>query len=101
MDGLETIASCQGQCGVSNAYVYFYFGGWEVISRFAFQEIAPPLQGIDGTSIGVEIFNESIPMGKLSMRDTLPQVTRALVSMLNRRRSECCDDTEYIKLHSY
>lgn len=72
-----------------------------MISRFAFQEIAPALQGIDGTSISVEIFNDSAPMGKLSIRDTLPQATRALVSMLSHRRSEWLDDRAHTKPHSY
>ena len=98
--GLVTIASCQGWTGVSNAHVYFYFGDWETISRFAFQEIAPAIQGIDGTSISVEIFNESEPMGKLNIRDTVPQVTQSVKLMLSRRMSECSYDRERTMLRN-
>ncbi len=49
------------------AYVFFYFGDWQTISRFAFEVIAPALNGIDGAKISVQIFNGSEPMGKLSV----------------------------------
>lgn len=101
VEGLETISSCQGQPGVFNAYVYFCFGDWETISKFAFQEIAPALQNIDGASISVKMFSDSEPMGELSIRDTLPDVTRAIVSMLNRRRSGFSDDKAHRAPCSY
>lgn len=88
VDGLETIASCQGDIGLCDAYVYFYYRDWETLSKFAFKEIASVLHGIEGTSISVEIFNGSVPMGKLTARDALSQITDAVTSMLSHRKSE-------------
>ncbi len=84
IEGLETLASCQGWVNGGEAYVYFYYGNWKTITRLAFENIAPVLQGINGVSVSVEVFNQSDPMGKLGIRtEVIPAVTSALVSVLN------------------
>ncbi len=84
IEGLETIASCQGRPGDKEwAYVYFYYGSWQQISRLAFEDIAAVIEGIDGVKISISVFNGSNPMGKLSMRaEALPTVTSALAEDL-------------------
>ncbi len=102
VDGLETIASCQGepaanpQEGVrSMAYVFFYFGDWQTISRFAFEIIAPAFDGIEGAKISVQIFNGSEPMGKLGVgTPSVAKLAAALGRAISRHKSLCSHDME-------
>ena len=88
IEGLETLASCQGWLGGGEAFVYFYYGDWQMISRLAFEKIATAIQGIDGAAISVEIFNGSRPMGKLGIAaGALSAVISALIPVLNPRKN--------------
>ena len=83
VDGLETIDSCQGDPDHEMpAYVFFCFTDWETICRFAFDVVSPALAKIDAdTSVMVEIFNGSEPMGKIQIRspEAIPAVVAALL----------------------
>lgn len=106
VDGLETIASCQGDLIRNHldqdvlGYVFFHFGGWRTLSEFAFGTIGSALGEIEGSTITVEIFGNSDPMGKLSVLATsIPKLVAAL-RLAIRRRSLCSHDKEHIAPHS-
>lgn len=92
---LRTLESCQGQLG-GLGFVYFLYGGWEKVCRFAFGLMAPALVKIDGTAISVEVFNASEPMAKLSFRaETIDSVTSALRLAITGQKYECSHGREY------
>ena len=82
IDGLQTLDSCQGTPGEKPAHVYFHYGDWKCIGHFVFEVLAPKL-ALEASDIGtasVEVFNGSIPMGKLSFE---PEATEVVASVLN------------------
>ena len=74
VEGLQTLESCQGRLPVDSpegipAYVFFHFGDWETISRFAFEVVAPALGELEADiAVTVEIFNHCDPIGKVRIR---------------------------------
>lgn len=85
---LETVESCQGgpiegRSGVANAFIYFYYGDWPQISRFAFDEMAPALSRIG--SVQVDRAGTGNPMGKIIiLPGCLDQATDRLLQVLSR-----------------
>ena len=97
VEGLKTLGSCQGELAVDHqeseapAYVYFHFGDWETISRFAFNVVAPALAELEvDTSVMIDVFNNSDPMGKIQIRTSsaIPVVAAALQKAI-RHKSLC------------
>ena len=81
---LQTIDSCQGTPGgVKPAHVNFYYGDWKTICQFMFEMLGPRLaEAITGDSVAsVEVFNGSLPMGKLSFD---AEATNVVASVLRR-----------------
>ena len=93
VEGLQTIDSCQGWPGADSWYratVGFYYGDWKTIRRFLFEEISPALKNIENTSVTAKFWSRSDPLGAILMAaEALPDVTRALNLMLNRRKNKC------------
>ena len=83
VEGLETTESCQGDPNRDTpAYVYFWYGDWQTISQFSFGVIAQAISEIEDAAIAVEVFNNSQPRAKLSVRaSALPQLISALKPM--------------------
>jgi hypothetical protein len=65
--GLETIESCEGEIGGKAAYVYFWFGDWQELSKLCFSEIAPRLTPDVHADcrVSVEVFDGGRPTGKI------------------------------------
>lgn len=89
--GLQTVESCQGEPTegpsgkVKCAFVYFYFGDWEQISRLAFDEMAPALSGLGHVQVDRPGIGD--PMGKLVIfPGSLHQGTEALFQVLSRHK---------------
>ena len=86
VDGLQTVESCQGGSPANPdeerpAYVFFLFKDWETISRFAFDVVSPAVAELDAdTTVMVEAFNGSEPMGRIQIRPpaAIPIVAAAL-----------------------
>jgi hypothetical protein len=88
LPGLRTIDSCEGIPGKKPAHVYFNYGDWKKISRFAFAELGPELaKAMDGDAVAsVEVFNGSDPMGKLSFdTEATPKVASVLKRLIHER----------------
>lgn len=101
IEGLETVASCEGWPGGNGAYVYFYYGNWESITRLAFENITPAIRDIEGVEISVKVFNGSNPMGMLEIRaEAVCAVTDALISSIIPRKTQYSDDKECTGPHS-
>lgn len=86
--GLRTIDSCEGIPGRKRAHVYFNYGDWKKMSRFAFARLGPHLaKAMDGDLIAsVEVFNGSDPMGKLSFdTEATPKVASVIKKLLHER----------------
>ncbi len=77
---LQTVDSCQGIPGQKLAHVYFYYGDWKRISRFVFHKLRPI-----GKCASVEVFNGSLPLGKLSFE---MKATTKVASILQRALQE-------------
>ena len=86
VEGLQTLESCQGGSPANPdeerpAYVFFLFKDWETISRFAFDVVSPAVAKLDAdTTVMVEAFNDSDPMGRIQIRPpaAIPIVAAAL-----------------------
>jgi hypothetical protein len=79
--GLQTVESCEGEVGGKAAYVYFWFGDWQQLSKLCFLEIAPRLAGRAGADckVSVEVLDESRPTGKIEFSaEAAEQVVEAL-----------------------
>lgn len=89
VSGLQTVESCQGgsiegRSGVANAFVYFYYGDWQQISRLAFDELAPAITRLG--SVQVDRPGTGDPLGKIIiLPGCLNQATDALLHVLSRR----------------
>jgi hypothetical protein len=92
IEGLQTVESCQGVPGIKSAYVYFWFGDWERISRFVFAELAPELAHLGGDCrVAVEVFNGSRPTGKIEFSaEAADIVASALKKVVKSDRSSAC-----------
>jgi len=92
LDGLQTIESCEGERGKKPAYIYFWFGDWENISKLMFCEVAASLSGIDSDfRISVEVFNGSRPTGKIEFSaEAAGIVASALKKVVKSDRSSAC-----------
>ncbi len=103
--GLQTVESCQGgliegRSEEACAFVYFYFGDWQQISKLAFDEIAPALSGLGHVQVDQPGIGD--PMGKVVIfPGSLIQGTDALLQVFSRRKNQCSRDTEYTAPHSY
>ncbi len=84
--GLETLQSCQGDAGRSNAYIYFSLGEWQTLCRFVFADVAPCLHPYLGEDVRLEIIAaEERPIAKMSFSaEAIPQVTSALKEAVSR-----------------
>jgi hypothetical protein len=93
IDGLQTIESCEGERGKKSAYVYFWFGDWERVSRFVFCDIGPELSAGLGTDyrVSVEVFDGSRPTGKIEFSaEAAGFVASALTRVVRNDRSSAC-----------
>lgn len=83
IEGLQTLDSCEGTHGEKPAHVYFYYGDWKCIGRFVFESLGPLLALEAGSvgSVSVEVFNGSLPMGKLTFE---AEATDVVASVLQR-----------------
>jgi len=86
VDGLQTIASCEGIAGQKPAYVYFNYGDWQRLSALMFETIGPALWNHfeNEATVSVEVFNGSEPMGKLSFDKEATNVVASLLEGLLR-----------------
>jgi hypothetical protein len=100
IDGLQTLQSCE--CNQQDeAYIHFWYGPWEQISRFVFEYMIPALQnaGISATG-SVEVFNGSLPTARIGFSAAaLEKATAAIEALLPTasgcvRSSGCSHDTE-------
>lgn len=84
IEGLQTLQSCEGS-GLPEAYVYFWYGSWEKVSRLIFADLLPALQSAGIDAIGaVEIFNGSLPTGKIGFSAAaLAKATAAIESFVS------------------
>jgi len=81
---LQTVDSCQGEPDKEQGHVYFFFGGWQVVGRFVFTELAPLLQEYLGEDVQLEVHATSgrEPLGLLKFStEAIPKVTAALRSV--------------------
>lgn len=80
IDGLQTMQSCEGIKGESDAYVYFGCGDADLTAHVLFSHLLPALQNRDIPCTGqVEIFNGSEPTAKLAFSaESLANATSAL-----------------------
>lgn len=92
VEGLQTVESCEGESGGKSAYVYFWFGDWEKISRFIFSVVAPRLCGLKGDyRVAVEVFDGSRPTGKIEFNaEATGSVASALRQVVRNDRSSAC-----------
>ena len=105
-EGLQTIESCQGrpaanpQGGVEPmAYVYFYLGDWQTLSRFTFGTIAPAIKKIEKVSVMIEIAGRCEPRGRLgASTPSLQQLAVALSAAISHHNSRCSHDREHREL---
>lgn len=85
IEGLHTLDSCEGITDEKPAHVYFNYGDWRQIGDLMFNRIGPALFDRFGseTSVSVEVFNGSDPMGKLSFdKEATDAVTFVLGDLL-------------------
>jgi hypothetical protein len=84
LNGLRTIASCEGVSGEKPAYVYFNYGDWRKVGQLCFEVIGPPLWGRlkSSVTISFEIFNESEPMAKLAFDKEATNVVASVLAEL-------------------
>lgn len=80
VEGLQTVQSCEGILGESDAYIYFWCGPSDLTSHILFSHFAPALQSRDIQCTGkVEVFNGSMPTAKLAFSaESLADATAAL-----------------------
>jgi len=93
IEGLQTIDSCEGECGRKSAYVYFWFGDWDRLASLAFREIEPKLSAALGGDyrVSVEVFDGSRPTGKLEFSAEATEiVASALKQVVSIHRSSAC-----------
>jgi hypothetical protein len=93
LEGLQTIESCEGERGKKSAYVYFWFGDWERVSRLIFCELEPELSAGLGTDyrVSVEVFDGSRPTGKIEFSaEATDLVASALARVVRNDRSSAC-----------
>lgn len=81
LDHLHTLDSCEGIKGSKPAHVYFNYGDWREIGELMFERIGPALWGKCGDQaiVSLEIFNESIPMGKISFDKESTDIVASLL----------------------
>jgi hypothetical protein len=88
VDGLQTLQSCEGECGGPHAYVYFHYGDWEKIGALVFTKIGPALWERFGPDalVSVEVFNQSEPLAKLSFdKEATVEVASILENLFHER----------------
>jgi hypothetical protein len=88
IDGLETVASCEGVSGSAPAYVYFNYGDWHKLGALLFERLGPTLWASlqDEATVSLEIFNDSEPMGKLTFdKEATGRVASLLEQLLQAR----------------
>ena len=86
VDGLETLQSCQGEPGGKCGYVYFSFGDWHTLCRFAFETIGPTLKNRadEDVTLAVEVSSADLPMAKLSFKaEAIGVIVSALKEVLD------------------
>lgn len=86
IEGLQTLQSCQGNERGSEAYIYFWYGPWQETCRFVFAALLPALQsaGIEDVNVSVEVFNGSLPTGKIGFSArALERATLAVEAFVN------------------
>jgi len=70
VEGLLTLASCQGEAEQRDAYVYFSLGNWQTLCQFVFERIGTDLKQKFGEGVQaiVEAADADSPIAKLSFR---------------------------------
>jgi hypothetical protein len=83
------------------AFVYFYLGDWQTLSRFAFGIIAPAIKEIERASIMIEINGRCEPRGRLgASTPSLQKLAVALSAAVSRHNSLYSHDREHRELRS-
>jgi len=92
IDGLETIASCEGYQDGPKAYVIFRFGGWRECGEFLFDRLLPAMDADLRSDVGCSI--DGYATDNCHGRISLSAVAVGSVSELVRSVRRCaysCD----------
>ncbi len=97
--GLETIESCQGVRGQTNAFVLFRYGNWEKCGEFLFDRLLPTLPpDLRGsTRLSLEALDTDNVIANVTVEaeaiEALVQSVLSVAEKANDRRNGCCGDT--------
>ena len=94
---LRTMDSCQGSPGLAG-HVFFSFKDWCSVGELLFDRLAPLLEAAgEEVTLSVEIFNGSLPTGKLTFStEAIPAITSVVTDVVTTYRSSVysCDTVD-------